>query len=133
MWAITNLSAQIVDFVVWLLFSRDIQVGKRPKHILCDGFRRSAGPGDQGTSSIPGLFSLYPNSHVKALREAPWPQLLALLGKSGEKIMIGLLVDTSIYVAVEAGFNNYHQLTGRIHTLPVKYQSDLSRHTACRS
>ncbi|KAJ4130919.1 Telomerase reverse transcriptase [Fusarium equiseti] len=104
--------SEIVDFVVWLLFSRDIQVGKRPKHILCDGFRRSAGPDDQGTSNIPGLFSLYPNSHVKALREAPWPQLLALLGKSGEKIMIGLLVDTSIYVAVEAGFNNYHQLTG---------------------
>ncbi|KAF4948179.1 hypothetical protein FSARC_13818 [Fusarium sarcochroum] len=105
--------SEIVDFVVWLLFSRDAQVGqRRPKHLLCDGFRKSAGPGDQGTSTIPGLFSLYPNSHVKALREAPWPQLLALLGKSGEKMMINLLVDASLYVAVQAGFNNYHQLTG---------------------
>ncbi|KAF5660987.1 telomerase reverse transcriptase [Fusarium heterosporum] len=103
---------EIVDFVVWLLFSRDVQVGRRPKHLLCDGFRKSAGPDDQGTTSIPGLFSLYPNSHVKALREAPWPQLLALLGKSGEKIMINLLVDASIYVGVQSGFNNYHQLTG---------------------
>ncbi|KAF4996024.1 hypothetical protein FGRMN_4772 [Fusarium graminum] len=103
---------EIVDFVVWLLFSRDVQVGRRPKHLLCDGFRKSAGPDDQGTTSIPGLFSLYPNSHVKALRQAPWPQLLALLGKSGEKIMINLLVDASIYVGVQSGFNNYHQLTG---------------------
>jgi telomerase reverse transcriptase len=108
-----------VDFVVWLLFSRDIPAGRRPKHILCDGFRKSAGPNEQGTTNIPGLFSLYPNSHVKALRESPWPQLLALLGKAGEEIMIGLLVDASIYVAVEAGFNNYHQLTGKICMLRV--------------
>ncbi|RSL70645.1 hypothetical protein CEP53_001789 [Fusarium sp. AF-6] len=104
--------SEIVDFVVWLLFSRDLKAGRRPKHLLCDGFRKSAGPGDQGNTSIPGLFSLYPNSHVKALREAPWPQLLALLGRAGEKIMIDLLVDTSVYVNVQAGFNNYYQLTG---------------------
>ncbi|KAF4455059.1 telomerase reverse transcriptase [Fusarium austroafricanum] len=103
---------EIVDFVVWLLFSRDSQVGRRPKHLLCDGFRKTVGPDDQGTSNIPGLFSLFPNSNIQALREPPWPQLLALLGKAGEKIMINLLVDSSIYLAVEAGFSNYHQLTG---------------------
>ncbi|RGP76336.1 telomerase reverse transcriptase [Fusarium sporotrichioides] len=103
----------IVDFVVWLLFHREPHVvGKRPKHILCDGFKRSVGPNDQGTTSIPGVSSPYPNSHVKILRESPWPQLLALLGKAGEEIMIKLLVDASIYVAVEAGFNNYYQLSG---------------------
>ncbi|KAF4468417.1 telomerase reverse transcriptase, partial [Fusarium albosuccineum] len=104
--------SEIVDFVVWLLFSRDLKAGRRPKHLLCDGFRKSAGPGDQGSTNIPGLFSLYPNCHVKMLREAPWPQLLALLGKAGEKIMIDLLVDASVFVNVEAGFNNYYQLTG---------------------
>ncbi|EMT62127.1 hypothetical protein FOC4_g10015208 [Fusarium odoratissimum] len=103
---------EIVDFVVWRLFSRDAQVGRRPKHLLCDGFRKSAGPDDQGTTTIPGLFSLFPNSNVEALRENPWPQLLALLGRAGEKIMINLLVDASIYLEVEAGFNNYYQLTG---------------------
>ncbi|KAL7761636.1 hypothetical protein ACKLNR_008171 [Fusarium oxysporum f. sp. zingiberi] len=103
---------EIVDFVVWRLFSRDVQVGRRPKHLLCDGFRKSAGPDDQGTTTIPGLFSLFPNSNVEALRENPWPQLLALLGRAGEKIMINLLVDASIYLEVEAGFNNYYQLTG---------------------
>ncbi|KAF5026551.1 hypothetical protein F66182_1340 [Fusarium sp. NRRL 66182] len=104
--------SEIVDFVVWLLFSREIQVGRRPKHLLCDGFRKSTGPGDKTTNAIPGLFCLYPNSHVKALKGTPWPQLLGLLGQAGEKIMIDLLVDASVYVAVHAGFNNYHQLTG---------------------
>ncbi|QGI75914.1 unnamed protein product [Fusarium fujikuroi] len=103
---------EIVDFVVWRLFSREVQVGRRPKHLLCDGFRKSAGPDDQGTTTIPGLFNLFPNSNVEALRENPWPQLLALLGRAGEKIMINLLVDASIYLEVEAGFNNYYQLTG---------------------
>ncbi|KAF7562172.1 hypothetical protein G7046_g1967 [Stylonectria norvegica] len=101
---------KIVDFVIWLLFSRSVEAGQRPKHMLCDGFRK--GPGDQGGTTIPGLFSLYPNSHVKILREDPWPQLLALLGQSGEKMMIDLLLDYSIYVAIEAGFHNYHQLSG---------------------
>ncbi|KAF5723392.1 telomerase reverse transcriptase [Fusarium mundagurra] len=103
---------EIVDFVVWRLFSREVQLGRRPKHLLCDGFRKSAGPDDQGTTTIPGLFSLFPNSNVEALRENPWPQLLALLGRAGEKIMINLLVDASIYLELEAGFNNYYQLTG---------------------
>ncbi|CAM1506740.1 Fc.00g063810.m01.CDS01 [Cosmosporella sp. VM-42] len=104
--------SEIVDFVIWLLFSRNTKAGRRPKHLLCDGFRRNGGPGNQGGTTIPGLFSLYPNSHVGALKEAPWPQLLALLGQSGEKMMIDLLLDYSIYTAVQAGFHNYHQLTG---------------------
>ncbi|RGP65641.1 telomerase reverse transcriptase [Fusarium longipes] len=52
------------------------------------------------------------DQQVQMITERSIYLLLALLGKSGEEIMIGLLVDTSIYVAVEAGFNNYYQLTG---------------------
>lgn len=67
---------------------------------------------DRGGTNIPDLCSLYPNSHAKTLREAPWPQLLALLGQSGERVMIDLLLDCSVFVAVEAGFQNYYQLSG---------------------
>ncbi|QPC66784.1 hypothetical protein HYE67_009015 [Fusarium culmorum] len=101
---------EIMDFVVWLLFQREQHA--RPKHMLCDGFQKLAGPNGQGTTNIPDLSIRHHNSHVKALRESPWPQLLALLGKAGEEIMIKLLVDASIYVAVEAGLSNYHQLSG---------------------
>ncbi|KAH7171136.1 hypothetical protein EDB81DRAFT_877138 [Dactylonectria macrodidyma] len=104
--------SEVVDFVIWLLFSRESKVGKRPKHLLCDGFRRGTGSGGQAGVVIPGLFSLYPNSNVKAIKEAPWPQLLVLLGRSGEKMMIDLLVDCAIYVTVQAGIHNYEQRSG---------------------
>ncbi|KAM0332599.1 hypothetical protein ACHAQA_002883 [Verticillium albo-atrum] len=55
---------------------------------------------------------MYPNHHVQALKESPWPQLLMLLGKSGESIMIDLLVDGAIFVPVQAGIGNMYQLSG---------------------
>ncbi|KAL2756260.1 hypothetical protein ACRALDRAFT_1070651 [Sodiomyces alcalophilus JCM 7366] len=103
--------SEIVDFVVWLLFSRAGPTSSWPKHLLCDGYRRSPSHGATG-SGIPGLYSLYPNHHVKALKEAPWPQLLMLLGQSGEKMMIDLLVDCAIFVPIQAGVGNLHQLSG---------------------
>jgi hypothetical protein len=65
-------------------------------------------------ATIPGIFSLYVNSNAKTIRETPWPQLLSLMGQSGEKIMIHLLTDCSIFLPAEAGFNNFYQLSGRL-------------------
>ncbi|KAH6650717.1 hypothetical protein F5144DRAFT_57723 [Chaetomium tenue] len=97
--------SEIVDFTVWLLFSRE-DAGSWPKHALCDGFRKQAGqsnrPNPAAASTIPGLYSAYPNQHVHALKQSPWPQLLMLLGKEGERIMIDLLVDCAIFRSVKA-------------------------------
>ncbi|KAK0618360.1 hypothetical protein B0T17DRAFT_335741 [Bombardia bombarda] len=108
--------SEIIDFVIWLLFSRE-KAGKWPKHLICDGFRRHTGSRmPQGLTPaaalIPGLFSVYPNHCVQQLKESPWPQLLNLLGMAGERIMIDLLIDCSIFGAVEAGIGNLHQLSG---------------------
>ncbi|KAL2133055.1 hypothetical protein VTI74DRAFT_2994 [Chaetomium olivicolor] len=107
--------AEIVDFVVWLLFSRE-SAGSRPKHLLCDGFRRQTGPDTRpnpGTATtIPGLYSAYPNQHVQTLKASPWPQLLKLLAREGERIMIDLLVDWAIFRSVKAGKGNLYQLSG---------------------
>lgn len=46
------------------------------------------------------------------MKQAPWPQLLQLFGKSGESMMINLLLDGSIFLPVEAGQGNYYQLSG---------------------
>ena len=35
-----------------------------------------------------------------------------LLGKSGERIMLDLLLDCAIFVPVKAGFDNYYQRNG---------------------
>lgn len=103
--------SEIIDFVIWLLFSRE-KANPWPKHLLCDGFRRGAGDGAQTNTSIPGIFCRFPNSHFKTLKETPWPQVLALLGQSGERVMIDLLFDCSIFIAVQAGFGNYCQISG---------------------
>ena len=68
--------------------------------------------GDHVDTAIPDLFALYPNEHRAALKASPWPQLLMLLGKSGERIMMDLLLDCAIFVPVKAGFDNYYQRNG---------------------
>ncbi|KXX74891.1 Telomerase reverse transcriptase [Madurella mycetomatis] len=112
----TFWQSEIVDFVVWLLFSRET-AGTWPKHLLCDGFRKQAGPtahaGPQTSrNNIPGVYSVYPNQRVQVLKGSHWPQLLMLLGKEGERIMIDLLVDDAIFRAVKAGNDNLYQLSG---------------------
>ncbi|KAL7935256.1 Telomerase ribonucleoprotein complex RNA binding domain-containing protein [Trichoderma chlorosporum] len=103
--------SEIVDFVIWKLFSKE-RAGSWPKHILCDGFRRSARDDQSTRSNIHGISIQYPNFHVKALREAPWPHLLALLGQAGERVMINLLSECSVFLKIDAGLDNYLQLTG---------------------
>ncbi|KAI1498263.1 hypothetical protein F5X99DRAFT_336353 [Biscogniauxia marginata] len=94
---------KIIEYVVTTLFSRE-KSGRWPKHLLCDGYRRSGRL---------GLRAVRPNSHVEALQRPPWPQLLALLGESGDRIMIDLLLDCAIFVSVNGGVNNFCQISGR--------------------
>lgn len=103
---------QMVDFVIWLLFQRLPARSLRPDHLLCEGFRRQAGRHDAAHSTIPGIRSHDPNPHVDALKAPPWTHLLALLGRSGQEVMLHLLLGCAIFVAVDAGLGNYHQLSG---------------------
>ena len=108
---------QIVNRVIWLLFSRE-KSGGRPIHVLCDGFRKNPSWSTNGRAAnngpaIPGLFSVHPNENVQTLQKPPWTHLLALLGKAGERIMSDLLVNGSIFVPVEAGHGNYYQMSGK--------------------
>ncbi|KAJ4421225.1 Telomerase reverse transcriptase [Gnomoniopsis sp. IMI 355080] len=105
-----HYQSEIVDFIIWLLFSRGNASSNRPQHLLCDGFRRGAGQ-QAAPCSIQGLYSLYFNERVAILKQNPWPQLLHILGKSGESMMLNLLLDCSIFLPVEAGQGNYYQLS----------------------
>lgn len=109
---------QIVDFVIWLSFSRAKPPNNRPHHLLCDGYRKSNKPGQQrALSSIPGVYNLHLNERVASIKQTPWPQLLLLLGKAGESMMINMLIDCAILLPVEAGQGNYYQLSGK-HCFP---------------
>jgi len=63
-------------------------------------------------NTIPGIFLFHPNPRVQSLKEAPWPQLLSLLGRAGERLMIDLLLDETIFLSIRAGRDNYYQLSG---------------------
>lgn len=111
-----------MDFIIWLLFSRGKSSSNKPQHLLCDGFRRGAGQ-QAASCSIQGLYSLYFNERVAILKQTPWPQLLHILGKSGESMMINLLLDCSIFLSVQAGQGNYYQLSGKVHSLHGYFES----------
>lgn len=119
-----------MDFVIWLLFSKVKTPGTWPKHLLCDGFRRNRGfgpPGQvqNGERNIPGLFALRANPHVERLKQEPWPQLMLLLGQSGERIMMDLLLDCAMFLPVNAGTNNYVQISGKHLKRPDSYDFGL--------
>ncbi|KAI0486254.1 hypothetical protein F4859DRAFT_362594 [Xylaria cf. heliscus] len=113
--------ALIVEYVVRTLFNRE-KSAKWPDHLLCDGFRRNGGL---------GLRAIRSNPSVEALQQSPWPQLLALLGESGDRIMIDLLLDCAIFVAIDVGTNNICQISGRtLSNIPIYLPGLASRETS---
>ncbi|KAF2854627.1 hypothetical protein T440DRAFT_239438 [Plenodomus tracheiphilus IPT5] len=107
---------QIVDFAIWCLFKRSTT--HRPSHLLCHGFERGAysnrrrDDGYEPACSIPGLLERYPNSQVKELKAPTWCRLHALLGPGGDRLMVELLLDCSIFLPVEGNSGNLYQLSG---------------------
>lgn len=99
---------------MWLLFSREKGKGSRPNHLLCHGFDGKLGPGGQKIPGIPDVYFRFPNPNFEALQKTPWPQVLALLGQSGDRLMLDLILDHAIFLAVNAGHGNYYQLSGRL-------------------
>lgn len=88
------------------------------KHLLCQGFQKDVtsrfmNRGENGASSIPGVQSVHPNSHVTSMKGEPWPKILALMGKEGERSMIDLIIDCGIFLVVGSGRATYHQLSGK--------------------
>ena len=106
-----------MDFAIWLLFSKSQVSTGRVQHLLCQGFRkdvisRAVREEDTGRSAIPGVVSVYPNSHVTSMKLTPWPQVLGLMGKEGERAMIDLVLDCGIFLPVKSARGSFHQLSG---------------------
>jgi telomerase reverse transcriptase len=65
------------------------------------------------TLPIPGIVSMYPNYHVTSMKAQPWPRILALLGREGERAMVDLILDCGVFVPVTSGQGLFHQLSGK--------------------
>lgn len=114
----TSSLSDLVDFAIWLLFHKTHRHAHRPPHMLCHGFQRASNPRQTNEdhcaiAGIPGIVSHYPNANVNALKASSWMEILCLLGKEGDSIMLDLFLDCGIFVAGDEGLGNYYQLSGR--------------------
>jgi telomerase reverse transcriptase len=101
-----------------MIYSKNTSSNDRVKHLLAQGFRkdvssRSVHRAENIASAIPGVISTYPNNHVTAMKTSPWPEILGLMGKQGEKVMIDLILGCGIFLPLESGRGSYHQLSGK--------------------
>ena len=62
--------------------------------------------------NIPGIVPRYTNSNVSKIKAFPWTDVLSLLGKYGETIMLPLLLHCGIFIPLANGRHNYVQLSG---------------------
>ncbi|RAK99664.1 telomerase reverse transcriptase [Aspergillus ibericus CBS 121593] len=122
--------AEIVDFVISSLFSHNRFSRQQPRHLLARGFRRASAPHVPGDStiacSIPGLVAQFPNGNIQTLKQAPWTEVLGLLGSNGEEIMMRLLFDCGLFTAVDQQRGIYFQLSGRLNCKQQSIQAEMS-------
>lgn len=105
---------------------------QKPEHLLSHGFRR-ARPGQNALDNIPGLVAQFPNHNVRTLKDAPWTEVLGLLGAHGDEIMMRLLFDCGIFAPIDARKGIYYQLSGMISWQRLKYKSYTFQVYHCRS
>ena len=114
----TSSLSELVDYAIWRLFHIIHRNVHRPPHMLCHGFQRAgnarqANEDHCAVAGIAGIVSHYPNSNVKLLKGPAWTEILALLGKEADHILLNLLLDCGIFIAGEEDLDNYYQLSGR--------------------
>ena len=113
----TSSQSELVDFAIWLLFHKIHRDTHRPSHLLCHGYQRATTPryvNDDhcAVAGIPGIVSHYPNGNVNILKGATWADVIALVGKDGDQVMLDLLLETNIFTISPGGNDNYYQLSG---------------------
>ncbi|KAI9832402.1 MAG: hypothetical protein M1819_004390 [Sarea resinae] len=113
----SSSQSEVIDFAIWLLFNRKSRGANRPPHLLCHGYQRSAfAPrrihSHNPVESIPGLVSHSPNPYVDTVKSSLWGDMLSLLGKEGERLMIDLVLDCGIFSPVSKGIGNFYQISG---------------------
>ena len=114
----TSSLSDLVDFAIWLLFNKIHRHAHRPPHMLCHGFQRASNPRQPNedhcaVAGIPGIVPHYPNANVNVLKASSWTEILGLLGKEGDSIMIDLFLDCGVFVAGDENLGNFYQLSGR--------------------
>ncbi|KAI9042294.1 telomerase reverse transcriptase [Aspergillus affinis] len=107
----SDLYEQIVNSVIRKLL-KDIGPSRRDRHLLTHGFQRAYGRSGEVPCSIPGHVEQFPNKNVQLVKQAPWTDVLNLLGYNGNDIMFELLRDCGIFTTVDLRKSVYYQVSG---------------------
>ena len=67
---------------------------------------------DHDTTFLPGITQQHPNDSIATLKTDQWASLVPLLGKDAELILSSLLLDCGLFIHLDAGKDNYFQLSG---------------------
>lgn len=99
------------------MFQRSKSTSHRPSHVLCYGYQKAplrVLEDDTATAAtgIPGIVSLHANESVQKLKSKPWTEILSLLGSSGDVILRNMLLDCGIFIRLNHGKDNLHQICG---------------------
>ena len=114
----SSSQSDLIDFAIWFLFHRTHRHAHRPPHMLCHGYQRATGSNNSfedhcALAGIPGIISHFPNYNVNVVKKADWTEVLDLLGKEGDRIMLDLVLQCDIFQLVNGGQGNFYQLSGR--------------------
>ena len=116
------MQSDLVDFAIIQLFK--IHRSFYPPHRLCDGYLRNhvydgGGPAHIGVGDAVGtrlgmsnVIIKSPNENVKVLKGKVWEDLLKLLGKGADGVVLELLIECGIFTPLEGGRHCYYQLSG---------------------
>ena len=50
--------------------------------------------------------------YVNELKSSVWKELLGLLGKEGDRIMLDLVLECGLFISIDADWGNYYQISG---------------------
>jgi hypothetical protein len=110
------ISIKLVDFVIWLLFTRLKGDEHRPQHILCHGISRTYDHSKQDRQvqwTIPGFSYAARNEYVEELKGPAWSRVLEVLGGHGQEIMRDMLINCSLFKPLQGSVGNLCQISGK--------------------
>lgn len=104
-----------MNFAIQTLLNRSKSPGPISHHpLLIHGLRPGSHRTGGAPCSIPGYVEVFPNRNAQALKQAPWTDVLDLLGCNGEEIMLRLLLNCGIFTAVDCRKGVYYQVSGKL-------------------
>ncbi len=75
---------------------------------------------------------MFPNDHVETMKGPIWVDVMNLLAKNGDRIMIDMIIDCAVFVPLSGAPGNFYQLSGESIWMYLIGHFNMPRHTDFR-